>query len=139
MMDTRTAETGINGKADSLWQLLADTDSMARWLSADKVIQLDEGELGRGSRLSADFHGRTRVYHVTYWEPLHALSLQYRGSRIQFSLRFDLIPEQTPERISVRIVNQASGFWHWPTAVFVWREQRRIVKEITRLEQCKES
>ena len=139
MMDTRTAETGINGMADTLWQLLVDTDSMARWLSADKVRQVDEGELGRGSCLLAEFSGKVREYRVTYWEPLRALCLQYRGSRIQFSIRFDLIPEQAPERISVSTINQVSGLWNWPTAVISWREQRRIVKEIARLEQCAKS
>lgn len=86
-----TNEIRVGRSRRDVWTYITNPTLVSRWNGdASEVLQLDEGELGRGSILQIELKNRVIEVAVSYWEPETCFTLTYRSPRFLLETKLRL-------------------------------------------------
>jgi hypothetical protein len=126
--------TTLRKNLDDVWNYLADFDNAHQWMPGVKsVIQVDPGEVGRGSVLEFIDGRSVKVVKVSYWEPLKCFTLSFESSSRSTDSSYRLEPDGQHTILELNITTSVDGFRQFllPVAsIFHGQDARNRLKNI---------
>jgi len=73
-----SVEESLSKSGHDVWEYITDFSRASEWMPGVEYLRhLDEGEIGRGSRLQFEIAGKQRQSVVSYWHPEKCFTLVY--------------------------------------------------------------
>ena len=117
--------------AQTAWSQLGDFDQWIKWIpGVDKVVRLNQGETGRGSRVRLQSGTLHEDWTIAYWEPWRhiAFIIHDAGSRVTYDCYIDAAEDNSQLNLTLELEFAFSGYRCLLSPPLIWMQKRKAVR-----------